>query len=146
MACAGAFYYLATGVLYDQKELGVGFVLFDVFFSFVVLVYIALVYNESGEGLDRERGGRELKDFNKEEEEDMEESGSGVRGEQVNYRNFHCILACYAMFLGMVLTNWESQDYEGFAKMVRCGQCGVIIVFYTWTLAAPLIFTERSFF
>jgi hypothetical protein len=130
-------------VLYNQKEISIQVVLFDVIFSFVVLVYIALVYNENNLELDQERGGRELKDFNKDEDgERIHEE----RGEQVNYKNFHGVLVCYAMFLGMVLTNWESQDYDGFAKLVRCGQCAVIIIFYSWTLAAPLLITDRNFF
>lgn len=140
--CAGAFYYLSTGLLYGNNDLNIEILLFDVIFSFVVLVYIAIVYNENKEGAGEEGKERELKDFKKDEDFDDVQLNSG---RQVNYKNFQGLLICYSMFLGMVLTNWEGQEFEGFGKLVRCGQCAVLIVFYTWTLVAPHLFTDRSF-
>lgn len=133
---------MATGLLYGNKDLNIEILLIDVIFSFVVLVYIAIVYNENKEGLNDEGNGRELKDFKKDEEF---EDAQVQSGRQVNYKNFQGLLICYSMFLGMVLTNWECQQYESFAKVVRCGQSAVLIVFYSWTLVAPHLFTDRSF-
>ena len=118
-----------------------GSLVFDVVFSFFVLVYIAIVYNEKREKIQEVRN-TELKDFNKLEEVKSEEI---VNQPQINYQNFQLLLAAYALFLGMCLTGWEEKEYSGFRPVVRTFQACVLTGFYIWTLAAPFVLTDRSF-
>lgn len=138
-----SFYYLGDGFIFDSDDINMKSLLIDVFLSFIILVYIAIVYNESNQSAVEVRN-TELKDFNKFEEGKSDQIESNHEG-LVNYRNFQLVLMCYSLFLGMVLTGWEKEKVDYAPSVVRISQACILAAFYIWTLAAPFIFPDRSF-
>uniref|UniRef100_A0A8C2WSW2 Serine incorporator 1 n=1 Tax=Cyclopterus lumpus TaxID=8103 RepID=A0A8C2WSW2_CYCLU len=70
---------------------------------------------------------------------------------QYSYSFFHCMLFLASLYIMMTLTNWYSPDADYTitskwpAVWVKISSCWLYLALYTWTLVAPLIFTNRDF-
>jgi len=80
---------------------------------------------------------------------------------EYNYSFFHFIFLLAAMYLGMVLTNWETVSRvtgdgesessilvdQGMAAVwVKMASSWVTLLLYLWTILAPIIFPNRKFY
>lgn len=92
--------------------------------------------------------------------EDDEETGLKATEDEeeaveYNYSFFHFVYALGAMYLAMVMINWEMQlvekdaslyEVSGWANVwVKMASQWMTFVLYIWTLVAPLILTNRDF-
>ncbi|GCB79237.1 hypothetical protein scyTo_0018727, partial [Scyliorhinus torazame] len=88
------------------------------------------------------------------------EQGDGVRrvhdneqdAVQYSYSFFHFMLFLASLYIMMTLTNWYSPDadYKTItskwpAVWVKITSSWVCLLLYVWTLAAPLVLTNRDF-
>jgi len=182
MGCS-SFPLLTTGAN-DSLSLWIG-----VLFSFLALIYSALRVSTSSEALSPKEERRQkkkllatlvhedeqpnkdnaipLKDPVKNEEPESEESESEKDEENpegpvaYNYSFFHFTFLLATMYLGMVLTNWQSIsivtgqgvsdntiliDQGMSAVWVKVVSSWVTLLLFIWTMIAPVIFPNRKFF
>jgi len=74
---------------------------------------------------------------------------------QTQKSKFHLVMACAAMYMAMILTNWSSRsesvdqstsyDLGTETMWIKIVSQWVTILLYSWTLVAPLILTDREF-
>lgn len=119
--------------------------------------------NETKENETTENEMKEKKDEPKKEEPEVSDSETGTEEEDpeapvpYNYTFFHFTFLLATMYLGMVLTNWQSVSYgEGVdtilidqgmsAVWVKMISSWVTLVLFIWTMIAPLLFPNRKFF
>ncbi|KAJ2739555.1 Membrane protein tms1 [Coemansia sp. BCRC 34301] len=85
-----------------------------------------------------------------EEEEDSDDEKSGV---QYNYTFFHFIFCMAAMYVAMLLTNWNSISSEdkviiigrsSTAVWVKVVTSWLCILMYSWTLVGPVLLPDRE--
>jgi len=75
---------------------------------------------------------------------------------EYNYSFFHLTFMMASMYLGMVLTNWESGsdntldervvDQGMVAVWVKVASGWVTLLMYGWSIVAPILFPNRQFF
>jgi len=75
---------------------------------------------------------------------------------EYNYSFFHLTFMMASMYLGMVLTNWESGtdntmdervvDQGMIAVWVKIASGWVTLLMYGWSIVAPILFPNRQFF
>ncbi|KAJ3037231.1 hypothetical protein HDV00_001863 [Rhizophlyctis rosea] len=81
-------------------------------------------------------------------------------GVQYNYSFFHLIFALAAMYLAMLITNWQTVEKTGevetlskavaavgrsmAAVWVKVVSSWVVLVLYAWTLVAPIVLPDRD--
>jgi len=97
-----------------------------------------------------------------EDDSDDERSGREApeRGVSYNYSFFHFTFFLAAMYLAMVLTNWESVSFwtgdttgsdtilvdQGMASVwVKVVSSWLTLILYVWTMLAPIFFPDRDF-
>jgi len=83
-----------------------------------------------------------------------DEDREAVVGSSTRYSKFHFVMACSAMYMAMVLTNWSSRSEAQNGSSANLGKENLWIktvtqwvttFLYTWTLVAPLLFPNRDF-
>jgi len=186
MKCS-RFPITTTGGVDDSLSLVIG-----VLFTFLALTYSALRVSTSSESLSPaeakkqnkkllatlahedeqpEKDDAEKKDETKKEElkEDTEVSDSEEIDEEdpegpvpYNYSFFHFTFLLASMYLGMVLTNWQSISFftgqglddgtyyfidQGMSAVwVKMVSSWVTLLLFIWTMIAPIVFPNRKFF
>lgn len=169
----------------DPSSVGGGFSLFlGVFFTFLALVYAAVRAGSSGDDFstssssstpkmskadkkrllataakaaEGESDGEDLVEMD-DIEESSSESSSEDESVTYNYSFFHFTFCLAALYLSMVLTNWQtvsSNDTEtdamlsvdqGMASVwVKMVSSWLVLALYFWTVLAPICFPNRRF-
>jgi hypothetical protein len=148
-------------------------------FTFVAVVYSALRMSSSsvmGEKKDIERAIKDQKKYHEsqiddekkqlidEKKEEAEESSEEEQDPEAddekeatayNYTFFHLTFAMAAMYLGLVLTNWQTisgaedakhivVDQGMFSVWVKMISSWLVILLYFWTLIAPIVLPDRD--
>jgi len=146
-----------------------------VLFTFLALIYSAMRVSSEhdtlrGKSTDKEAKKKLLSEDEKEEKEEEEkealEVGETESTEEeddkpaYNYSFFHFTFLLASMYLGMVLTNWQSVsavtgEEVGNTILVDQGMAAVwvkvisswlTLLLYLWTMIAPILFPNRQFF
>jgi len=167
----------------DPQSVGGGFSLFlGVFFTFLALVYAAVRAGSSGDDFSSvpkitklsknqllatvtvvndtvgESTAEELQEIQDLEESISEESSDEDSGVTYNYSFFHFTFCLAALYLSMVLTNWQTVSKndtatdsalnvdQGMASVwVKVVSSWLVLVLYLWTIIAPIVLPDRKF-
>lgn len=108
------------------------------------MTYLAFKIPESDEEPNKDFNTTEMKNFKEIDENKSENISENISTSQ-NYKFFQVALACYCLYLGMILTNWEWEITASAPVIAKLFQSGLIYLFYLWTLVAPAIFPDREF-
>jgi hypothetical protein len=117
---------------------------------------------QSAPDSDAERSAEDPKSSDSEEDSDAERTGEAPeRNVAYNYSFFHVTFFLAAMYLAMVLTNWESVSVftgdttgsentilvdQGMASVwVKVISSWLTLILYVWSMLAPIFFPDRDF-
>jgi cation transport ATPase len=123
-----------------------------------------LAHEDEQPEIENDKKENEKKDDEPKKEEAIEVSDSEGTDEEdpeapvpYNYTFFHFTFLLATMYLGMVLTNWQSVSYgqgddtilidQGMSAVwVKMISSWVTLVLFIWTMIAPVLFPNRKFF
>ncbi|TPX35418.1 hypothetical protein SeLEV6574_g08184 [Synchytrium endobioticum] len=123
----------------------------------VAFTFTALAYSASGAAIRGTMGAAEetaLIPENEDENGDMYPADDEENGVQYSYSYFHIVFAMAAMYLAMLLTNWNTFEFlpddnatigkSMGAVWVKIVSSWVVLLLYAWSLIAPLVL-DREF-
>ncbi|TPX34223.1 hypothetical protein SmJEL517_g03140 [Synchytrium microbalum] len=121
----------------------------------VVFTFIALAYSASSVGT-MGSGDEEAPLIGGDDDDAKGPSDDEADGVQYSYSYFHIVFAQAAMYVAMLLTNWNtfemlSDDNAIVGKSmgavwVKIVSSWVTLILYAWTVIAPLVLADREFY